>query len=82
MSYKVFREISRLNSSLIGPEDFMNAYQTTTPQQKKLLYEFYLHNYVIPYNPQWNPLLAVGDIHLKATMSYIQNENNKGEKGI
>ena len=39
-----------------------------------LLYELFLHNLAVPDNRDWNPLPYVGDIQLRALMSWIQNE--------
>lgn len=80
LSYKISSELSGLNSSLMTPEEFINAYNTSSPKQKNLLCEFYIHNYVVPYTLQWNPLLSIGDVHLREFMFYIQNENGRGEK--
>ena len=44
--------------------------------KKKLLYELYIHNFIIPIENQWNPLLYIGDIHLRALMSWMHNEAN------
>lgn len=41
--------------------------------------EFYLHNLVFPYNSEWNPLLYVGDLQVRALCSYMHNEDNKGD---
>ena len=35
-----------------------------------------MHNFVIPTETQWNPLLYIGDIHLRALMSWMHNEAN------
>lgn len=37
-----------------------------------------MHNYVVTSDSEWNPLLYIGDIHIKALMSWIQNEINMG----
>lgn len=43
-----------------------------------MICEFYLHNYVVASDSEWNPLLYIGDIHIKALMSWIQNEISMG----
>ena len=41
-----------------------------------MLCELYLHNFIIPHEKKWNPLLYTGDVHLKALMSWMHNETN------
>lgn len=41
-----------------------------------LLCELYLHNFIIPQEIEWNPLLCIGDVHLRAFMSWMHNETN------
>ena len=38
--------------------------------------ELYVHNFVIPTETEWNHLLYIGDVHLKALMSWMSNEAN------
>lgn len=35
-----------------------------------------MHNFIIPKETQWNPLLYIGDIDIRALMSWMQNEAN------
>ena len=35
-----------------------------------------MHNFIIPSETQWNTLLYIGDIHLRALMSWMYNEAN------
>ena len=50
-------------------QDFYDVYQTLPSWQKNLLCELYLHNFIIPQETKWNPLLYIGDVHLRALMS-------------
>ena len=35
-----------------------------------------MHNFIIPRETQWNPLLYIGDIHLRDLISWMYNEAN------
>lgn len=51
LSYKIGRELSRLNTSLMTLDEFFNAHNISPPEQKNLLCELYFHNYAIQYTP-------------------------------
>ena len=57
-------------------QDFYNVYQTFPSWQKNLLCELYLHYFIIPHEIEWNPLLYIGDIHLRVLMSWMYNKTN------
>lgn len=78
--YQLSREFSSFCSSLLTPKEFLCAYETSSFVDKNLLCELYLHNYPIPVDTHWNPLMYIGNIQLKAFMSYIQNQNNWGQQ--
>lgn len=35
-----------------------------------------MHNFTIPHETEWNPLLYIGDVHLRGFMSWMANETN------
>lgn len=76
LSFKLNHIVRDLSPSLDTSEEFYSVYQTSPTTVKNLLCEFYLHNYVVTSNNEWNPLLYIGDIHIKALMSWVQNEIN------
>lgn len=78
LNFKLNRIVRDLSPSLETPEEFYDAYQTSPAAVKNLLCELYLHNYVVPSDSEWNSLLYIGDIHLTALMSWIQNEISMG----
>ena len=57
-------------------QEFYGLYQTLPTWQQNLLCELYVHNFVIPAETEWNPLLYIGDVYLKARMSWMSNEAN------
>lgn len=74
LSFKLNRIIRDLSHSLDTLEEFYNAHQTSPTTVKNFFYEFYLHNYVVTSDNEWNPLLCIGGIHIKEIMSWVQNE--------
>lgn len=74
------RIVRDLSPSLQTPEEFYHVYQTSPTAIKNFLYEFYLHNYIVPDDVDWNPLLYIGDIYLRPLMSWVQNEIARGEQ--
>lgn len=78
LSFKLLRIISDLDYSIETPQEFYQMYQSSHEATKNFLCEFYLHNYAVPNDNDWNPLLYIDDIHIRAPMSWIQNENNWG----
>lgn len=79
LCFKLTHIVRELSPSFETTQEFYHAYQNFPATIKNLLCELYLHNYVVSYDTEWNPLLYIGDIHLKALMSWIQNEINMGE---
>lgn len=69
LSFKLARIVLGLNPSIETPMEFFNVYRIAFPKMKNFLCEFYLHNYVVTKNHDWNPLLYVGDFQLRAFMS-------------
>lgn len=55
---------------------FYNVYHTLSSWQNNFLCELYLHNFIIPQETEWIPLLYIGDVHLRAFMSWMHNEIN------
>ena len=39
-----------------------------------------MHNFIIPHEIEWNPLLYIGDVHLRSLMSWTHNETNYDRK--
>lgn len=71
ISFKLSRVISGLGPSIETPREFFQACQSSPLEVKNLLCELYLHNYVVPNDHDWNPLIYIGDIYLKEFMSWI-----------
>lgn len=78
LSFKLSMIIVDLDHSIETPQEFYQMYQSSLATTKNLLCEFYLHNYPAPNDNDWNPLLYIGDIHIRSLMSWIQNENDWG----
>ena len=60
--------------SLNDPKDFFHAFHNSPSAIKNFLCKFFLYNFAVPNNRDWNPLIYVCDIQLRALMSWIQNE--------
>lgn len=76
----MMRIVRDLSPSLQTPKEFYHVYQTSPMAIKNLLCQFYLHNYDVPDDVGWNPILYIGDIQLRAPMSLVQNKIERGEK--
>lgn len=74
LSFKLSKIVSGLNPSIDTLIECSNAYRIGSPKMKNLLCDFYLHNYVVTQDQDWYPLLYVGDIQLRAFMSWVQIE--------
>lgn len=73
--------ISRNQDPIIHtPKEFYDAYQVAPNWLRNSLCEFYLHGFLIPFEIEWNPLLYIGDIHLRSFMSWAENEANYGRQ--
>jgi len=68
--------LRNVNAKFKTAQDFYGLYQTLPPWQHNILCELYVHNFVIPVETKWNPLLYIRDVHLKAFMSWMLNEAN------
>ena len=68
--------LRNVNVEFKSAQEFYGLYQTLPPWQQNLLCELYVHNFVIPTETEWNHLLYIGDVHLKAFMSWMSNEAN------
>lgn len=51
----------------------MYLYFNVENANQNLLYKLYLFNFILTENSQWNPNPYVGDVQLKALMSYMTN---------
>jgi hypothetical protein len=49
-------------------------YFSSIPERRNLLCEFYLHNYLLPDNIDWNPNHFIGDINLRDFQFVLENE--------
>ena len=58
-----------INAEFKSTQEFYGLYQTLQSWQQNFLCELYVHNFIMPLETQWNPLLYIGDIHLRALMS-------------
>ena len=68
--------LNNVNVEFMLAQKFYGLYQNLPPWQQNLLCELYVHNFVIPMETEWNSFLYIGDIHLKALMSWMSNEEN------
>lgn len=80
ISFRMMRIVRDLSPSLQTSEEFYSAYQTSPTAIKNLLCEFYVHNYVVLNDVDWNALLYIRDIQLRALMSWMWNEIARGEQ--
>lgn len=78
LNFKLNHIIRDLSLSLDTPKEFYDPYQTSPIVVKNLLCKFYLHNYAVTFDSEWNPLLYISDIHIKALMSWVENEIGMG----
>lgn len=78
LCFKLTHIVRDLSPSLENPQEFYHVYQSFPTTIRNLLCELYLHNYVVPFDIEWNPMLNIKHIHLKALMSWIQNEISMG----
>ena len=62
------------SSSLVEPLDFSQAFHSPPVAIHNFLCELLLYNFAVPNNREWNPLLYVGDIKLRALMTWVQNK--------
>lgn len=69
LTFKMSSVLSDWDHSLETAQEFYQVYQGSPDVIRNLLCEFYLHNYVVPHDKEWNPLLYIGDIHLRELMS-------------
>ena len=68
--------LRNVNAKFKSAQEFYGLYQTLPPWKHNLLCELYVHKFFIPVEIEWNPLLYIGDVHLKALMSSMSNEAN------
>ena len=68
--------LRNVNAEFKSTQEFYGLYQTLPTWQQNLLCELYVHNFVIPTETKWNPLLYIEDVHLKSLMSWMSNEAN------
>ena len=78
--FQLMMTIRDVNFEFKNAQDFYSMYQTLPSWKKNLLCELYLHNFIIPHETKWNPLLYIGDVHLRALMSWMHNEKNYDRK--
>ena len=74
--FQLMMTIKNVDCDFKNAQDFYALYQTLSSWQKNLLCELYMHNFIIPQDTQWNPLLYIRDVHLRALMSWMANETN------
>ena len=67
--FQLMLTLKDINAEFKSAQEFYGLYQTLPSWQHNLLCELYLHNFIIPLETQWNPLLYIGDIHLRSLMS-------------
>lgn len=69
-----------MNPDIETADKFYDAYEVAPNWLKNSMCELYLHGYLIPIETEWNPLLYIGDIHLRALMSWVANKVNYGRQ--
>lgn len=74
--FQLMMNLKDIDIGFRSAQEFYGLYQTLPSWQQNLLCELYVHNFIIPIETQWNPLLYIGDIHLRALMSWMHNEAN------
>ena len=74
--FELMKTMRNIDYKFKNAQDFYNVYQTFTSWKKNLLCELYLHNCIIPQETEWNPLLYIEDVHLRALLSWMHNETN------
>ena len=74
--FQLILTLKNVNAEFKSAQEFYGLYQILAPWQWNLLCELYVHNFVIPIKTKWNLFLYIGDVHLKALMSWISNEEN------
>ena len=74
--FQLMLTLKNLNVEFKSTHEFYGLYQTLPPWKHNLLCKLYVHNFVIPTETEWNPFLYIGDVHLKALMSWMSNEEN------
>ena len=74
--FQLMLTLKNVNAEFKSAQEFYGLYQTLPPWQQNLLCELYVHKFVIAAKIEWNPLLYIGDVHLKALMSWMSNEEN------
>lgn len=68
------RIVEGLNPSISTPHEFYDVFQSIPIPLNNLLYELYLDNLIVPNDIEWNSLLYIGDVLLRAVMSWMLNE--------
>lgn len=71
--------MKNIDCEFMSAQYFYNVYQIV-PSWKKNFSDLYLHNFIIPQEIEWNPLLYIGDVHLRDFMSWMHNETNYDRK--
>lgn len=78
--FQLMRISRNLDPVIHTAKEFYDAYQVAPSWLKNNLCEFYLHGFLIPSKTEWNPLLYIGDIHLRSLMSWASNKTNYGRQ--
>jgi hypothetical protein len=60
--------------AVLKSEDFVKTFVEASTTDQHLLYEVYLHNEAIPENRQLNLNPLVGDIQIRALVSFLTNQ--------
>lgn len=74
--FQLMMTMRNIDCEFKSAQDFYNVYQIVPSWKKNLLCELYLHNFIIPQETKWNPLFYIGDVHLRAFMSWMHNKTN------
>lgn len=79
LSFQFSRLISNQSIAMSRKFDFLNIFVESTPDEQDQLWQYYLHKYVVPKETEWNTLMFLGDLQVRALASYFRNEIFKGE---
>ena len=56
------------------PMDFLRTLKSYDILTQNIMFELYMHNYLLRYDKKFNPVLYVGDVQLRAFLSYTINQ--------
>lgn len=79
LSFLFSRLISNQSVGMSKEFEFLSVFANSKLEEWDQLCEYDLQNYVVPEETEWNSLIFVGDLQVRALASYYSNEQFKGE---